>query len=320
MVYQTLIILFTLLIQTSWAVEHTVLSEGYSKNDLVQSVINDKKKLIEYLDNNGIPFENINTVTDNVNTVFVLISPVKSEYPEQLKVSNIEKDKNGNYKVYYNIEYPVTVPDNVKAKPPRPYLLLQLSDPDIEGSQVSLINEKLKDVVVINNSISQDVKYSNILEDQENYLFVNYFPLDKGNSWTYNYIRNGKKGIAKYKITSFSQGWSVFDEFFGKYSVGFRIDGNGDLLVSTNQGMKPFYNDNVKITRENEPFKVGAGEFNQLLVVTIPRTGSFWFRDIYARGVGLIYHEQESAYGKMTYSLMEASVRGKKIPPGTSKN
>jgi len=313
MVYKTLLILFAFCVQTSWAVEYSVLSRGYSQKELEQAVITDKDRLLEYLDVNGISAGIDKSVKDDENTVFVLIRPDKSRYPEQLKMNAIEQDKNGNYKVYYDIVYPVTVLENKPGKPLIPYLILKLSDPGIEDAQVSLINEKLKDVVVINNSLSQDVKYSNILEDQEGYIFVNYFPLDRGNSWTYNYNRNNKKGVVKYEITSFSQGWSVFDEFFGKYNVGFRIDGEGDLLVSTSSGMKPFYNDNVKKSRKKEPFKVDAGVFDDLLVVTIPRTGDFWFRDIYARGVGLIYHEQESPSGELTYSLKEAFVRGKKI-------
>jgi hypothetical protein len=48
--------------------------------------------------------------------------------------------------------------------------------------------------------------------------------------------------------------------------------------------------------------------------VTIAEGGPFWFKDVYARGVGLVYHEHESARGQVQYTLVKAKVRGRTYP------
>ena len=111
-----------------------------------------------------------------------------------------------------------------------------------------------------------------------------------------------------------SDGWSVIDKYFGKENIGIRIDQSGNILVSYDGGVKNFYTPEVERNLVKRDFSTPAGKFNDLMVVTIPKNEKFWFMDVYAKGVGLIYHEHESPKGNAKYSLIDAQVRGKKYP------
>jgi hypothetical protein len=89
----------------------------------------------------------------------------------------------------------------------------------------------------------------------------------------------------------------------------------GGEIMTTSQGeTKPFYTEDVVIEYPKETVTTPAGEFSDLLVVTIAEGGPFWFKDVYARGVGLVYHEHESARGQVQYTLVKAKVRGRTYP------
>jgi len=166
------------------------------------------------------------------------------------------------------------------------------------------------------NAFTQLPSYSGILSAQSTHDFSAYFPLDKGNSWTYlKESGDGATSVETYSISSTSQeGWSTFDNFFGKDNIAFKTDANGDLLVLSNGRQSPFYPDRVKKNFSKESFATPAGEFNDLLYVTIDDNGNFWFKDVYARGVGLIYHEHKSPKGNAKFRLMNAEIRGHKYP------
>jgi hypothetical protein len=46
----------------------------------------------------------------------------------------------------------------------------------------------------------------------------------------------------------------------------------------------------------------------------VPEGGDFWFRDVYAKGVGLVSHEQKSEKGRASYTLIGARVGGAGYP------
>ena len=93
-----------------------------------------------------------------------------------------------------------------------------------------------------------------------------------------------------------------------------RIDPEGGILVSTNEQVRTFYTPEVQERFEKTEFKTPAGKFDDLFIVTIPENDVFWFKDVYAKGVGLIYHEHKSPKGSAKYSLIRANIRGKKFP------
>lgn len=298
---------------SAYAVERSVIYEGYTDQKIDESVFRDNSELRTIRDKLGLPPE----IAENSlgeNSVVVMIPGEKLQYPSQLVVTKIEKDRNGNYKVYYNPVYPLTVLEKDPDPDMSPFVLLKLEEEGIGNKEVVALNKDLEDVIVVDNSINKDVKYTNVLKSQENSLFIDYFPLDKGNHWTYRIIKPERTSEQTFEIVSYTEGWSVFDNFFGKYKTGFRIDQDGALLVSTKSGIRPFYNEDVKIREKNESYNVEAGEFSEVLIVTMPDKDKFWFKDVYAKGVGLIYHKHGSPSGEVEYSLLEAKVSGRKIP------
>lgn len=303
-----------ILSQYAYAVETKVLYEGYTDKIIEKTVYRSSDELDDLREQTGIK-DKADIPEPGRDKIVAVISSDKSYYPSLIKIKGIETDRNGNYKIFYKVLHTPTVAEkNVEDKKKRPFVLLEVSHEGIGSRQITAINQDLKDVVVIDNSINQDIKYSNVLKNQENYLFIEYFPLDKGNSWTYEKSMNGKTDKLEFEITSFAEGWSVFDNFFGKYNVGFRIDNEGELLVSTKIGIKPFYNKEVEINEMNKTVAVGAGKFDQILVVKSPVKEGFTFRDIYVKDVGLVYHEHSTPSGTVKYSLVSAKVRGKSLP------
>ena len=162
-------------------------------------------------------------------------------------------------------------------------------------------------------ALGHETKYTNVLLAMDNPVAA-YLPLDKGNEWTYVVESRKGSGELTNAIVAESEGWSVFDKFFGMSGVSMQVLPDG-VIMATSQGQtKPFYTDDVVTEFEDEPVKTPAGEFTDILIVTIPEGGPFWFKDVYARGVGLISHEHESARGPVKYTLEKAKVRGKTYP------
>ena len=162
-------------------------------------------------------------------------------------------------------------------------------------------------------SLGQEAKYTNVLLAMDNPVAA-YLPLDKGNEWTYAVESQKGSGELTNAIVAESDGWSVFDRFFGLSGVRMQVLPEGVIMTTSRGETKPFYTDDVVTGFENETVKTPAGEFGDVLIVTIPEGGPFWFKDVYARDVGLILHEHESARGRVKYTLEKAKVRGKAYP------
>lgn len=141
-----------------------------------------------------------------------------------------------------------------------------------------------------------------------------YMPLDKGNVWTYGIVAGGDNIEHTQRIVSESGGWSIFDSYFGKDGIALRISPAGGIYVTTKGGVNTFYNTEVTTSFPEDGFDTPAGKFGEVMVVTMPEGGDFWFRDVYAKGVGLILHEHKSPKGEAAYTLLKATVRGKDYP------
>lgn len=309
----SIIILFLLFTFHSYAeVNYSVLSFGYIGSDFPPQsfVIKDSESLEKVL--GQIKYDSESLSVDFVNESVALIIPAESSYPDTISINKIESNKDNNMKIYYGVDsvpYVLGKDEDL----PKPYILLKLKPID-ENQQISLVNFKSNDPTFVGQSLGFAPTYSNIIKHQEDDLFLKYLPLDKGNSWTYDFESNVISGTQTFSITSTSNGWSVYDSFFGKISLAMKIDPGGTLLVSTKNGIRQFYTDSVLMDIDKKPFEVKAGNFKDVLVVESPQNNEFQFKDVYAKGVGLIYHEHKSPKGSAKYSLSQASVRGKNFP------
>ena len=194
------------------------------------------------------------------------------------------------------------------------YLIAKVDHPDAQSTKLQLFEDALTSALPAHSGMGQLPEYSNVLKGFEGMGLPDYLPIDKGNAWTYR-IESGKDVREEtHSIISLTDGWSIFDDFFGKKNLGMRIDPEGGILVSADEEVKTFYTADVQKYSEKTEFATPAGKFHDLLIVTIPENKDFWFKDVYAKGVGLIYHEHKSPKGSAKYSLVGANIRGKKYP------
>ncbi|MEE9215085.1 MAG: hypothetical protein V3U54_09890 [Thermodesulfobacteriota bacterium] len=163
-------------------------------------------------------------------------------------------------------------------------------------------------------ALNQLPEYYSELKDYQGVVMANFLPLDKGNTWTYSVEKNNKKSEATNSVISVSDGWSIFDSYFTKNKLAFRIDPLGNILVSKDGEVFTFYNLDVDRSNQGSDLSTPAGVFKELLVITNNSNSQFWFKDIYAKYVGLIYHEHKSPKEEAKYTLIKAKVRGKDYP------
>ena len=169
--------------------------------------------------------------------------------------------------------------------------------------------------VPVGTGIGQVPESKEVTRLGENSLLAEYMPFDKGNVWTYSISKDGSAKEHTQRVVSESGGWSVFDSYFGKEGASLRIAPGGDLLVTSGGVVSSFYTDEVTRSFPEEPVSTAAGEFQDAMVVTMPKGGEFWFRDVYVKGVGLVYHERKSTKGSTSYTLKSANVGGSHYPP-----
>jgi len=294
-------------------IEYSVLLSGYVDESFPTQnlTINNKESLDALL-------TQLNQKPDSVDVnfdseVLTLIVPDQSSYPDKIKIKSIEKLKSGRINVEYILDSIPFVPEK-EINTTKPYTIFKMGPLNTKDPQVSFMNADPKDPVFVNQSLDDAVKYTNIMSQNTNELFIKYLPLDKGNSWTYEYESDQNKGAQTFSIVSYTQDWSIFDSFFGKNNLALKIDREGNLFVSSSKGIRPFYNNDIEINYRKEPFTVKAGTFEDVLIITSKPDSPFVFKDVYAKDVGLIYHEHSSPKGKAKYSLMSGNVRGRKIP------
>ena len=314
--YTLNIVLLLVFISTSlYAQEigYEVISGGFlNADERYQSmVINDKDTLENILKKKGLDPESIEI--DFKKQTVAMIVPDKSNYPDGISIDDISKNDQDIINVNYSVIPVGYVPEN-NEELKKPYLLIKISPAGSKYSSVSFRRTNSTNTVFVNNSVENVVKYTNVLEDNREKLFLNYLPLDKGNSWTYEFESPRGKGSQTFSIVSYTNGWSIFDTFFGKNDIALRLDRGGYIQVSTENGNRPFYTPDVLVSYPKDPFSTGSNEFSDIMVVRSSDNSNIEFKDIYARDIGLIYHEHRTKEGIAKYSLTNAYVRGKQIP------
>lgn len=243
--------------------------------------------------------------------VFLIAMLSQNADPETFKIINTFKDEMGNYKVVYTTKEK----DGDIQSEKTPYAVLKVKP--VANKKADFIVAKIDstDPIVVNQSLGTNPTILDPLDRLEGSFLISYFPLDNGNSWTYRYgEKDNLSNESTFNIIAFSEGWSLFDSFFGKKNVGVRFDIAGNLLLASDKKLHNFYTEEVEIKKSDESFTVKAGTFKDLVIASVPKNEKFWFKDIYANGVGLIYHEHHSPKGSSYYELQNAEVRGKSIP------
>lgn len=232
-----------------------------------------------------------------------------------LEISGIGKAAEGVVEVRYTRKTAGPEPEG-KTELAFPYLFSKIRPVPDQNITVRFIGEDTGNRPVSGTALGQIDPYTNVLSGAENFPIAEYVPLDKGNVWTYTVkSEEGTREITN-TVISVSDGWSVFDEFFGVPSLGMRIAPGGEIYVRSKGGAETFYNSEVVTEFPDKGVTTPLGSFDEVMVVSVPEGGEFWFRDVYAKGVGLVLHEHKSPRGNAEYKLIKATVGGRDYPPG----
>ncbi len=301
------ILMIFALLNLSSDLNYSLLLEGATgiQQNSQKLVIRDENQLQKIWRLLGIK-EKIPGINFNNEVAFLIIQP--GNKGNNIDISKIEDKGENVVEIGYRVDL-----DKEKAKSSH-YLIAKLHHRDVKNLRLEFFEDSETAAVPSHVGLEQLPEYSNVLRGFEGSGLPDYLPIDKGNVWTYR-IESGKDVREETQsIISLADGWSIFDDFFGKKNVGMRIDPEGGILVSTDEEVKTFYTPDVQKSFEKMEFETPAGKFDDILIITIPENDVFWFRDVYARGVILIYHEHKSPKGNATYSLIRANIRGKKFP------
>lgn len=309
MIVKGISMLFILFAMSS-GIELSILSQGLTKKPIQSAVVKNKEELKKIWSRLGISGE-IPAVDFKKELVVVLIPSRRGQ--GSVQVSGVER-KGNDVEVRFILR-PSATASKTQSVQLTPYIAVKLYPLDVEKANVRFFEDIPRPPVPPNSGIGQGASYTNVLSGYRNMATSQFLPLDKGGVWTYRVESNGSTREETYSILSISQdGWSIFDNFFGQRQIAMRIDPVGDIYVLSESGIVGFYTPEVQKSFKRSQFSTPAGKFNDLMVVTIPKTNGFWFKDVYAKGVGLIYHEQKSPKGVIKYTLLRAHVRGKDYP------
>jgi hypothetical protein len=309
MIIKGTLMLFTLFALSS-DVGLFVLSQGLTKASPFQNVVKSREELKKVWGKLGIADE-IPAIDFKKELVIILVPGRK--IGGSVEISSVER-KARDVEVRYVVRPPRAASKTYSVQV-FPYLVAKLYPLDVENVKVKFFEDPPKPPIPANTAIGQVPYYTNVLKEYTNIATSQFLPLDKGSVWTYRIESKGNTHEETYSVLSISQdGWSIFDDFFGQKRIAMRIDPLGDIFVSSEKGMQAFYTPEVQKSFKKSKFSTPAGKFDDLMIITIPRTDKFWFKDVYARGVGLIYHEHQSPKGIAKYTLVKAHVRGKDYP------
>ncbi len=311
-----LILLFLAYLNPNVELQTTLIDTVYLNSENIEEVeiINDKSDLqrIKKMFGNDVELPKSYFVDETL----IIKKLDNGDDPTSFSIIRASKNKEGNYEIFYSIENndEKKFIENEKMSK-LPHVVVKLKPVANKKAKIKFVKIDQVAPVFVNQSVNiSPSPYSNVQSQPNEVIFRDFFPLDRGNRWTYIYTDNDSKKEVTSNIVSFTKGWSIFDNFFGKPGLAFQIDNNGKLMTSSKDGIRSFYNDSVNLEQTSDKFSVEAGTFSNVLVVSIPKNNEFWFRDIYARNVGLIYHEHHSPKGSFVYELQNAFVRGKAIP------
>ncbi len=307
-----LILMIFAVLNLSSNLNYSVLSKGATgiQQNSQNQVIRDSSQLQKIWSVLGIK-ETIPRVDFDKEIAFLIIQP--GNKGNNIDISEVENKEENVVEIGYRVGFTKEGSNKEKANSSH-YLIAKLDHPNVTNLKCEFFEDSETSAIPSHVGMGQLPEYSNVLKGFEGMGLPDYLPIDKGNVWTYR-IESGKDVKEETQsIISLTDGWSIFDDFFEKRNVGMRIDPEGGILVSTDEEVKTFYTPDVQKSFEKTEFTTPAGKFYDLLIVTIPENDVFWFKDVYAKGVGLIYHEHKSPKGNAKYSLIRANIRGKKLP------
>ena len=311
MTVKGLLVLFTIFALSS-NLKFSVISQGLTNKipSFNNLVVKNQEVLKRVWDSLGIVGEV--PIIDFKKELVIVIVP-KGRIGSAVEVSTLEQ-KTSAVEVRY-VVIPVLTDSKTHSGLDSPYLIAKLFLTDPQKLNVKFIEDLPKPPIPEGTSIGRLPVDASVLRQYSNNNLSQYFPLDRGNVWTYRVESQGRSYDETYSILSVSQdGWSIFDNFFGQKNIALRIDPFGIILITSDKGTRTFYNLDIQHSYKHSEFVTLAGKFDDLMVVTVPDGDKFWFKDVYAKGVGLIYHEHKSPKGLVKYTLINAEVRGKEYP------
>jgi len=306
-----LLVLFTIFALSS-NLKFSVISQGLTNKipSFNNLVVKNQEVLKRVWDSLGIVGEV--PIIDFKKELVIVIVP-KGRIGSAVEVSTLEQ-KTSAVEVRY-VVIPVLTDSKTHSGLDSPYLIAKLFLTDPQKLNVKFIEDLPKPPIPEGTSIGRLPVDASVLRQYSNNNISQYFPLDRGNVWTYRVESQGRSYDETYSILSVSQdGWSIFDNFFGQKNIALRIDPFGIILITSDKGTRTFYNLDIQHSYKHSEFVTLAGKFDDLMVVTVPDGDKFWFKDVYAKGVGLIYHEHKSPKGLVKYTLINAEVSGKEYP------
>lgn len=315
MIIKAVYMIFTLFILSLFAfsseIKFSIIFHGYvaESADFKNIAIRSNKKLNKVWKELGI--KNKIPAVDFSKELVVAISS-KGKKGGSLEIIRVTR-KEGDIEVRFALR-PSTAALKMQKPGVYPYVVAKLHPVSVGKAKVKFIEDIAKPPLPANNALGQRPEYSNMLKEHENLVVSQFLPLDKGNLWTYRIESGGKVREETYSVVSVSDGWSVLDNFFGRKSLALRVEPSGDIIVSSDSGIRDFYTPEIHKVFKESDFLTPAGKFNDLMIVGGTMPSEFWFKDVYARGVGLIYHEHKSPKGNAKFTLVKAKVRGKSYP------
>ncbi len=275
---------------------------------------------INNVDSLNILLEKLKKKPESINVDFnkqvvSIIVPDRGLHPDQIEIKRIYKPTEDRINVEYTLNSVHYVPEK-DYKPRKPYIVLALKTAIKDNPQVSFQNVNPRDPVFANQSLGNSLNYKNTLtRGTASESLLGYIAFDTGNSWTYEIESDFVKGYQTFSVISHTNGWSIFDFFFGRSKVGMQLTPHGQLIIHSGKWTKTFYTPGrITVTNPKEPFEVKAGKFKDTIVISSKPNSPITFKDIYAKDVGLIYHEHSSPRGSAKYSLTNANIMGRNIP------
>lgn len=240
-------------------------------------------------------------VSQNSNAEEVILSKIEQSPDSKIDVIFISKEKEKSSNAG-------------NLGPAFPYTVGRIPNTKSKKLDIVLKEQSNNTPIPSNQGLDEDFTYTNMLSQNFGLQMIEYVPLDVGNRWTYKIKSKNKNAKVTQEVQSVSNGWSILNSLFGKQNVAMKIEQSGQVLVSSGDGVRSFYNDTVQTMFIKESISTPAGKFTDLMIVTVEPNDNFWFRDVYAKGVGLVYHEHTTPNGRGEYTLVKAKVRGREFP------
>ncbi|NIP31431.1 MAG: hypothetical protein GTO02_17900, partial [Candidatus Dadabacteria bacterium] len=147
-----------------------------------------------------------------------------NDNPNTFEVVDIDNNKN-ELSIFYKTEKF----KEIRKKSGNPYAVVKIKPFNSKDKNINLIDTDKSKPLLSNLSLGRAPKYDNSLIKQSDKLYIDYLPLDKGNSWSYKVENNGTLESTTVNIISIYEGWSLVDDFFGKKNIGFKIDADGEF-------------------------------------------------------------------------------------------